>query len=252
MSWDVEQEIAAPVRTVFDCLSTWHRHENLRSLAAVEDYRVLANDGRSEYFRLRVRDLPIKRSYCYGKRLMRRPDIIITIFTYRLLRADRLANPAEIERLMRSDWESFFYQTARLRPLGPRLTLLRVAEPGVDDPRAGELDSTRRFFAELGSIAEGEGEGAEAEAEEYEADDGGFGSGWAWRAASEGEYNPYAVLGVTASAPDGSVKSAYRTLALRWHPDKLTGSRAALKEYAHNRFIEITAAYHTILRLRNL
>ena len=250
MSWDIEQEIAAPVGAVFDCLATWHRHERLRALAAVDDYRVLASDGRSEYFGLRVRDLPIKRSYCYGKRLMRRPDIIITIVTYRLLRADRLADPAEIERLMRGDWESFFYQTARLRPLGARLTLLRVAEPGFADPRAGELDSTRRFFAELGGIAEGEG--AEAGAEEFEADDGGFGPGWAWRAASEGDYDPYAVLGVAAGAPDGSIKSAYRTLALRWHPDRLTGSRAAMQDYAHNRFIEITAAYHTILRLRNL
>ena len=48
----------------------------------------------------------------------------------------------------------------------------------------------------------------------------------------------YDVLGVTRSASEGEIKSAYRKLAKQYHPDKNAGD-----EKAANRFKEIGEAY---------
>ncbi len=64
--------------------------------------------------------------------------------------------------------------------------------------------------------------------------------------------DPYAVLGVAASASDGEIRRAYRRLIAKHHPDKLT-SRGATPEMirvAEERAREINAAYEQLRSLR--
>jgi DnaJ family protein C protein 9 len=52
------------------------------------------------------------------------------------------------------------------------------------------------------------------------------------------EINPYTVLSVPSTATSTEIRTAYRKLALQWHPDK-----HANKAEAHSKFQEIAFAY---------
>lgn len=60
--------------------------------------------------------------------------------------------------------------------------------------------------------------------------------------------NPYSVLGVTEDATDEQIKSAYRELAKKYHPDSYQDS--PLKDLANEKMQEINEAYDEIQRLR--
>jgi hypothetical protein len=248
VAWDVELRIRAPIERVFETLDTWPERPELRRLASVLDYRILKSDAGNEYFQLKVRDLLLKSSYCYGKRMKRRPDIIVTIFTYRFFRSQRLTKPAEIERRMHADWDRFFFNTTRLSGLGENLTLLRVNEPGGESLGGRPLEEIREFYFTLSGMAEGFGLITGSEAGFAESEGEGEGEGGFDYLADDVEKDPYAVLGLERGADFDLVKRAYRRLALLWHPDRASAPGAADKEYAHNKFIEIAAAYHSILR----
>ncbi len=53
--------------------------------------------------------------------------------------------------------------------------------------------------------------------------------------------NPYTLLGVAKSSSDKEIKSAYRKLAKKWHPDVNPGDKKA-----ESKFKEITAAYNLL------
>lgn len=61
--------------------------------------------------------------------------------------------------------------------------------------------------------------------------------------------DPYSVLGVPRNATDEEIKTAYRTLARKFHPDNY-GENDPLKEIANERMQEINAAYDEIQRAR--
>src|SRR5947207_4865679 len=52
------------------------------------------------------------------------------------------------------------------------------------------------------------------------------------------EINPYTVLSVATTASPSDIRTAYRKLALQWHPDKHQN-----KEEAHTKFQEIAFEY---------
>ncbi len=60
--------------------------------------------------------------------------------------------------------------------------------------------------------------------------------------------DPYAVLGISPQASDDEVKTAYRELARKYHPDKYSDN--PLSDLAQEKMQEINEAYDTIVRMR--
>ena len=61
--------------------------------------------------------------------------------------------------------------------------------------------------------------------------------------------DPYAILGVKRDANDDEIKSAYRALVRKYHPDKYADDNP-LKELATEKMQEINEAYDEIQRMR--
>jgi hypothetical protein len=59
--------------------------------------------------------------------------------------------------------------------------------------------------------------------------------------------DPYEVLGVAKGASIDEIKNAYRKLANKYHPDKVTYLGDEFKELANKRFKEIQEAYQELL-----
>ena len=64
-------------------------------------------------------------------------------------------------------------------------------------------------------------------------DSGGFAGGW----------DPYQILGIDRSASPEDIKRAYRHLAGKYHPDKVTHLGEEFKALAEKRFKDIQRAY---------
>ena len=63
-------------------------------------------------------------------------------------------------------------------------------------------------------------------------------TGWDAGMAKRGYYE---VLGVERTADDGALKTAYRKLAMQWHPDRNPGDKGC-----EHRFKEINEAYEVL------
>ena len=57
---------------------------------------------------------------------------------------------------------------------------------------------------------------------------------------------PYEVLGVDDNASDEDIKKAFRKLALRLHPDKLSGASEEQRAAAERKFKEVNGAYSVL------
>lgn len=58
--------------------------------------------------------------------------------------------------------------------------------------------------------------------------------------------DPYEVLGVARNASASEIKHAYRELAKKYHPDKVSHLGDEFREIAHKKFKEIQAAYDAL------
>ena len=65
----------------------------------------------------------------------------------------------------------------------------------------------------------------------------------------DGERNAYKVLGVSATASQAEITSAYRKLSKEYHPDKVKD--ASQKAAANQRFIEIQQAYSVLSKIKS-
>jgi hypothetical protein len=271
MSWEIELNIKAPAEKVFSVAANWHKFPELRKLALTPEYRVIQQDSTGEYFWVKVNDLPMITSYCYGRRFVRNPDLLIDIFTFRLLESRRLKKKEYLDKLMVEKWEDFFYQTTRLHTLNEKWTKLLAFELGHEKISAEQYRSLKLFYLQIKKIAEAQiiplginiiAEEVDINDEEaYYVPDDDFtvdGAIDAEEIADDepaqapimDDYDPYAIMEIARTTPLEEVKTIYRNQVLRWHPDRLNGSNQASKEYGHNRFIEITAAYQSILRIK--
>lgn len=62
----------------------------------------------------------------------------------------------------------------------------------------------------------------------------------------EATKDPYEVLGVPRSASAAEIKHAYRELANKYHPDRVSHLGEEFKVLAHKRFKEIQSAYQEL------
>lgn len=64
--------------------------------------------------------------------------------------------------------------------------------------------------------------------------------------------NAYKILEITPEATDEEVKKAYRSMAKKFHPDKLQTKDPALIKGAQEKFQEVQKAYETIRKARQM
>ena len=64
--------------------------------------------------------------------------------------------------------------------------------------------------------------------------------------------NPYDVLGVETGSSDSEIKSAYRRLAKKHHPDKVQNLGEVYVKAAKEKFSKIQAAYENIKKQRGI
>jgi DnaJ like chaperone protein len=62
----------------------------------------------------------------------------------------------------------------------------------------------------------------------------------------------YKILEIPSSATDEEVKKAYRTMAKKYHPDKLRSKDPALIKGAQEKFQRVQEAYENIQKERGL
>ena len=68
----------------------------------------------------------------------------------------------------------------------------------------------------------------------------------------ENDESAYAVLGISPNATDDEVKSAYRRMAMKNHPDKVSTLGPEVQKAAEEKFRQIQDAYETIKRQRGM
>lgn len=62
----------------------------------------------------------------------------------------------------------------------------------------------------------------------------------------------YVILGVTDGATDGEIKSAYRKMAIKYHPDKVQDMGVEHQKDAKEKFQKIQSAYENIKKTRGM
>ncbi len=70
--------------------------------------------------------------------------------------------------------------------------------------------------------------------------------------SAEKRLDPYKVLGLRQSASDSELKSAYRRLVKKYHPDALQGMGEDVVKEAEASFRQIQSAYEELCKARGI
>ena len=65
-------------------------------------------------------------------------------------------------------------------------------------------------------------------------------------------HKAYTILGIGVDATDAEVKQAYRSMAKKYHPDRVVSTDPAIKKGAEEKFRQVQEAYEEILKSRKL
>ncbi|MGI9592155.1 MAG: DnaJ domain-containing protein [Myxococcota bacterium] len=65
---------------------------------------------------------------------------------------------------------------------------------------------------------------------------------------SERAFDPYQILGVSASSSQEAIRNAYRARMREYHPDKVAHLGEELQELAHRKALEIQEAYRLLTK----
>ncbi len=60
--------------------------------------------------------------------------------------------------------------------------------------------------------------------------------------------DPYEILGIEQGASEEEIKTAYKTLAAQYHPDRVQHLGKEFQDLAHEKFVGIQQAYDTLVK----
>lgn len=66
------------------------------------------------------------------------------------------------------------------------------------------------------------------------------------RSESGGQFDPFEALNVRRSASESEIKSAYRDMLKKYHPDRVTHLGTEFQQMAHEKLIDIQKAYEML------
>lgn len=112
-----------------------------------------------------------------------------------------------------------------------------VKEKKEKKPKRGFMDCYNRSDRQYNPAEEGFGNPTEWRAAFYER------MGWKEAVTIVGSENPLSILGLKGSPSSAEIKTAYRKLCQKWHPDKWQNASPAEYAKAEEMFKKINAAY---------
>ncbi len=184
--------------------------------------------------------------------------VSLLVLSSAVIKADGRVHPAEMERV-RSFIRSNFGENAVAQAMRilEGLNRQQVNIYSVGPQIAANMNYSQRvqLLHYLASIAAADGDFSEAERSVLEAIAGVMGISQPdmesvlamFRKDSDSAYK---VLEITPSATDAEVKSAYRRMAMKNHPDKVATLGPDVQKAAEEKFRQVQEAYETIKRER--
>lgn len=105
-----------------------------------------------------------------------------------------------------------------------------------------------RYLKTLSPTGFGRGGYEQQQREYFERGRAGDGSQDSRFGESETTKDPYTILGIERGAPPEEIKTAYKQLANKYHPDKVNHLGEEFKKIAEERFKEIQKAYQELMQ----